>query len=228
MENILQSIQRRWIGRSKREAQVKLERIPNAAQEGLLEIPAFDIEPHDPIMAYFLSIPEAVEVDKLNLNLPALKALQARGVKMVVPLVSQGELVGLLMLGPRQSDQEYSTDDRVLLNTLAVQAAPAVRVAQMVREQQAVVRERERLEQELRVARLIQQTLLPRICQHSQVGSWPPIINQRTQSVATFMIFSYLKMASWVLSLGMYPIKVCQRQWSWQARVVFCAPQPTG
>lgn len=162
MENILQSIQRRWISRSKREAQVKLERLPNAAQEGLLEIPAFDIEPHDPIMAYFLSIPEAVEVNKLNLDSPALKALQARGVKMVVPLVSQGELVGLLMLGPRQSDQEYSTDDRVLLNTLAVQAAPAVRVAQMVREQQAVVRERERLEQELRVARLIQQTLLPK------------------------------------------------------------------
>ena len=86
MENILQSIQRRWIGRSKRDAQVKLERTPNAAHEGQLEIPAFDIAPHDPIMAYFLSIPEAIEVDKLNLDSPALKALQARGVKMVVPM----------------------------------------------------------------------------------------------------------------------------------------------
>jgi serine phosphatase RsbU (regulator of sigma subunit)/anti-sigma regulatory factor (Ser/Thr protein kinase) len=162
MENILQSIQRRWIGRSKSKAQVKLEQAPNAAHKTQLEIPAFDIAPHDPIMAYFLSIPEAVEVDKLNLDSPALRALQAGGVKMAVPLVSQGELVGLLMLGPRRTEQEYTTDDRVLLNTLAVQAAPAVRVAQMVREQQAVVRERERLEQELRVARLIQQTLLPK------------------------------------------------------------------
>src|SRR5205823_9436971 len=42
------------------------------------------------------------------------------------------------------------------------QAAPALRVAQLVREQQAQARARERVDQELRVARLIQQTLLPR------------------------------------------------------------------
>jgi serine phosphatase RsbU (regulator of sigma subunit)/anti-sigma regulatory factor (Ser/Thr protein kinase) len=60
------------------------------------------------------------------------------------------------------SQQEYSSDDRGLLNTLASQAAPAVRVAQLVRQQQIETRERERIEQELRVARLIQQTLLPK------------------------------------------------------------------
>src|SRR5205823_2812954 len=104
----------------------------------------------------------AVEVDKLQLDSPALKALKAAGVKLAVPLVSQGELVGLLTLGPRLSEQEYSADDRMLLNSLAIQAAPAVRVAQMVHEQQAVIREHERLDQELRVARLIQHTLLPK------------------------------------------------------------------
>jgi serine phosphatase RsbU (regulator of sigma subunit)/anti-sigma regulatory factor (Ser/Thr protein kinase) len=71
-------------------------------------------------------------------------------------------LVGLLNLGPRLSEQDYSTDDRGLLNTLATQAAPAVRVAQLVREQRIQARERERIEQELHVARLIQQTLLPK------------------------------------------------------------------
>jgi serine phosphatase RsbU (regulator of sigma subunit) len=88
--------------------------------------------------------------------------MREAGVKIAVPLVSQGELVGLLNLGPRLSQQEYSADDRALLNNLAAQAAPAVRVAQMVRQQQAEAQERERIEQELRVARLIQQTLLPR------------------------------------------------------------------
>jgi hypothetical protein len=78
------------------------------------------------------------------------------------PTPERGELVGLLNLGPRLSEQDYSTDDRGLLNTLAVQAAPAVRVAQLVREQRAQARERERIEQELRVARLIQHTLLPK------------------------------------------------------------------
>src|SRR5678816_3243438 len=76
--------------------------------------------------------------------------------------VSQGELIGLLNLGPRLSEQDYSADDRALLNNLATQAGPAVRVAQLVRQQQIEAQARERLESELRVARLIQQTLLPK------------------------------------------------------------------
>ena len=76
--------------------------------------------------------------------------------------MSQGELVGLLNLGPRLSDQGYSTDDRKLLNSLAAQAAPALQVAQLVRRQEAEARSRERIEQELRVATLIQQNFLPK------------------------------------------------------------------
>jgi serine phosphatase RsbU (regulator of sigma subunit)/anti-sigma regulatory factor (Ser/Thr protein kinase) len=121
-----------------------------------------DIVPNDPIVAYFLSAPGAVEVDKLYLDSPALQALKAAGVKIAVPLVSQGELVGLLNLGPRLSEQDYSTDDRGLLNTLATQSAPAVRVAQLVRDQQTQARANERIQHELRVAQLIQKTLLPK------------------------------------------------------------------
>jgi len=121
-----------------------------------------DIAPNDPLVAYFQSTPGVVEVDRINLDSSMLRKLQAAGVKLVVPLVSQGELIGLLNLGPRLSEQDYSTDDRVLLHNLAAQAAPAVRVAQLVRQQQAEAQERERMEQELRVARLIQQTLLPK------------------------------------------------------------------
>lgn len=124
--------------------------------------PVVDIAPDDPLVAYFLSAPGAVELARLNLDSPALKALKAAGVAIAVPLVSQGELVGVLNLGPRLSQQDYSSDDRGLLNTLATQAAPAVRVAQLVRQQQAEARARERIEQELRIARIIQQTLLPK------------------------------------------------------------------
>ena len=79
-----------------------------------------------------------------------------------MPLVSQGELIGLLNLGPRRCEQDYSSDDRRLLATLATQAAPALRVAQLAQQQQIEARQRERIEQELRVARVIQQTLLPK------------------------------------------------------------------
>jgi hypothetical protein len=124
--------------------------------------PAVEIAPDDPIIAYFQNAPGAVEIDKLELDSPALRALKAAGVKLAVALVSQGELIGLLNLGPRLSEQDYSADDRALLSNLATQAGPAVRVAQLVRQQQVEAQARERLEHELRVARLIQQTLLPK------------------------------------------------------------------
>jgi serine phosphatase RsbU (regulator of sigma subunit)/anti-sigma regulatory factor (Ser/Thr protein kinase) len=143
-------------------------REPEAAASGValsrqsVEVVPVDIAPDDPILGYFQSAGGAVDIDALQLQSPARDELKAAGVKMVVPLITQGELIGLLNLGPRLSEQEYSADDRKLLDTLAGQAAPAVRVAQLVRQQEAEARERERVEQELRVATLIQQRFLPR------------------------------------------------------------------
>src|SRR5438034_10621931 len=102
-----------------------------------VETPRIDIAPNDPLVAYFQGAAGAVDLETLELDSPARAALRAAGIKLVVPLVSQGELIGLLNLGPRLSDQDYSTDDRKLLENLAAQAAPAVRVAQLVREQEA-------------------------------------------------------------------------------------------
>jgi serine phosphatase RsbU (regulator of sigma subunit)/anti-sigma regulatory factor (Ser/Thr protein kinase) len=133
---------------------------PDAGRLGL-EPPPVEIAPNDPLVAYFQSASGPVDLDSLELDSPALAQLRSAGSRMVVPLVSQGELIGLLNLGPRRSEQEYSVDDRKLLQDLAGHAAPAVRVAQLVREQQAEIRERERIEQELEVARLIQQRFLP-------------------------------------------------------------------
>ena len=65
-------------------------------------------------------------------------------------------------MGRRLSDQDNSGDDRRLHETRAAQAAPAVRVGQLVREQQVETRARGRIEQELAVAQLIQQNFLPK------------------------------------------------------------------
>ena len=164
MATLIQRLQQKRPGRAKRDAQgAQLAgKAGAAASSRKIETLPLDMAPNDPLVAYFLSAPGAVELDKLHLDSPALKALKAAGAQIVIPLVSQGELVGLLNLGPRLSEQDYSTDDRTLLNDLAAQAAPALRVAQLVREKQAQDLERERMEQELRVARLIQQTLLPK------------------------------------------------------------------
>jgi serine phosphatase RsbU (regulator of sigma subunit)/anti-sigma regulatory factor (Ser/Thr protein kinase) len=145
----------------RREPRVKPTTEPVAAPPERVEAPPVEIAPNDPLVAYFSGATGAVDIGALQLDSPALEGLREAGIKLVVPLVSQGELIGLLNLGPRRSEQEYSADDRKLLNDLAGHAAPAVRVAQLVREQEAEVRQRERIEQELRVAQLIQQQFLP-------------------------------------------------------------------
>ncbi len=125
-------------------------------------IPAIDIPANDPLYVYCLASPGVVEVDHLKMDSEALAQLRAAGIRLLIPLVNQGELVGMLQLGNRLSDQEYSPDDFRLLNNLAPQAAAALRVAQLAYQQQVEARRRERIEQELRVAGIIQQTLLPK------------------------------------------------------------------
>lgn len=156
---ILQRIRDKWVKYDRREITVKPQPVVGIRQEATA---SFEITPDDPLVAHFLRSSGVVDIHTIQIDSPALTAMRAQGVQLVVPLVSRDELIGLLALGPRMSEQQYSSDDRGLLNTLAIQAAPAVRVAQMIHEQQAAIRERERLNQELRIARLIQRTLLPR------------------------------------------------------------------
>jgi serine phosphatase RsbU (regulator of sigma subunit)/anti-sigma regulatory factor (Ser/Thr protein kinase) len=120
-----------------------------------------EIAASDPLLAYLQSAPGPVDLASLELDSAAVRELRTAGVALIVPLISQGELIGTLNLGPRLSEQEYSTDDRRLLASLATQAAPAVRVAELVLERAGEIQARERLEQEMRVATLIQQQFLP-------------------------------------------------------------------
>jgi serine phosphatase RsbU (regulator of sigma subunit)/anti-sigma regulatory factor (Ser/Thr protein kinase) len=159
MENKRPSIWQRLFGNRSKEANTASS--VDGETKSIADVRPFDMPPNDPLLMYFLTTPGAVEVDSLKLESPTLDELRAEGVKITLPLVSQGELIGLLNLGPRLSEQEYSSDDKRLLNNLATQAAPALRVAQLVRQQEREAREHERLAQELRVARIIQQTLLP-------------------------------------------------------------------
>ncbi len=121
-----------------------------------------EIPPGDPLETILLSAGGPVDISSLELHSASISSLREQGVELVVPLIGQGELLGALYLGPRLSDQPYSTDDRRLLGNLASQVAPAMKVAQLVREQQVEAEERERIQQELQVAALIQQTLLPK------------------------------------------------------------------
>lgn len=153
--------ERRLARRLRRKGRSREPAVDTADIPTRLEDPPADIAAADPLLAYVQSNPRPVDLAQLELDSPAAEELRAAGVRMVVPLVAQGELIGMLNLGERLSEQDYSAADRKLLESLARQAAPALRVAQLAREQATEVRLRERFQQEMRVAQLIQQNFLP-------------------------------------------------------------------
>jgi serine phosphatase RsbU (regulator of sigma subunit)/anti-sigma regulatory factor (Ser/Thr protein kinase) len=162
------ALRRRFLGRAG--TRVASPREAVVEPDPTTDVAPIDIGPNDPLLAYLQAASGVVDVEELELRSPALEEMKAAGVKLAVPLVSQGELIGVLNLGPRRSEQEYSSDDRKLLDNLAAQAAPALRVGQLVREQQAEAATRQRFEQELEVARLIQQNFLPK--QLPELADW--------------------------------------------------------
>ena len=80
---------------------------------------------------------------------------------LLVPLVAQGATVGALFLGPRLSGRGYEPLDRRMLERIAVAVAPAVRVGQLVMEQERQAVDRARIDSEMAVASTIQRDLLP-------------------------------------------------------------------
>ena len=123
----------------------------------------FEVAPNDPLVAYFQSATGAVDITALELESPALDEMRGAGVVLAVPLVASGELIGLLSLGPRLSERGHSTDDRQLLDSLGdPRRARDRKVGQLIQEQEDEARRRERMEQELVVAQLIQQQFLPK------------------------------------------------------------------
>ncbi len=147
----------RWLRKRRSDPKASTESVAPSKTKAL----TLDIANNDPVLAFLQGATGPVDLSTLPEDSPAAIEMRESGVELVVPLVASGEMVGLLALGQRLSERGYSHDDRRLLDTLARYAAPALRLGQMVRQQQGEARVRERIEQELRVAQLIQQQFLP-------------------------------------------------------------------
>ena len=79
---------------------------------------------------------------------------------LIVPLIYEDKLTGLISLGEKKSGKFYRREDINLLNTLANQGAVAIENARMIEE----VIEKERMEEELSIARDLQTSMLPATC----------------------------------------------------------------
>jgi hypothetical protein len=119
------------------------------------------IDDGDPLLDFLQTAPGPLDIAALPRFSPAVQRMDAQGVRVVVPLITSGELVGVIALGPRRSERTYTRADKRLLDSLARYAAPALRLGQLMRAQEAEARERERVDQELHVAQLVQQQFLP-------------------------------------------------------------------
>lgn len=124
-------------------------------------------DPADPLVQALLRDRGTVALDALPGPSPLAARMRADGAVLAVPLLNNGELVGILSVGEKRSEQRYDRSDRMLLDELAAQAAPALHVAHLVRRQKEEAAAHGRLEQELRLARDIQLALLP--------AAWPQL-----------------------------------------------------
>ena len=83
--------------------------------------------------------------------------LERSGIVLSVPMFLQGRLIGMINVGSKLSGRMYSQDDVDLLDTVGSQAAIAIENARL---HQSEI-ERQKIEEELSLARKIQQGLLP-------------------------------------------------------------------
>jgi sigma-B regulation protein RsbU (phosphoserine phosphatase) len=84
--------------------------------------------------------------------------LQTAGVQVLVPMVSQNVVRGLVLLGEKITKVEYQEDDLEFSSTLCNAAMISIENARLFKE----TLEKQKLEEELAIAREIQQRLLPK------------------------------------------------------------------
>jgi sigma-B regulation protein RsbU (phosphoserine phosphatase) len=130
-------------------------------------VEGFTIGRDDPLM-------EIIENEKRELTLydiledPRFKSASESGsadfealhASMIVPLVYQDKVIGMLGLGEKKSGKSFNHGDIELLRTLASQGAVAIENARLFQENL----EKQRMEEELSIARDLQMSMLPATC----------------------------------------------------------------
>ena len=101
-----------------------------------------------------------VENDELD---SALEPLKTQQLKLAVPMMIQEDVRGFLIVGEKISLQPFQPDEIEFLSTLCNLAMISIENARLFEE----ALEKERIEEELNIARDIQQRLLPNECPHT-------------------------------------------------------------
>lgn len=108
---------------------------------------------------------EPWEITPATSAFPLVTALAALHPECLVPALGRsGELMGLLVLGPRLSEEPFSNEDKLLLGSVAGQAGVTLESISLAERMAERMEADRRAAQEMEIAREVQRKLLPQEC----------------------------------------------------------------
>ncbi|RPJ45849.1 MAG: hypothetical protein EHM19_04865 [Candidatus Latescibacterota bacterium] len=106
-----------------------------------------------------LLVDELVASGRVDLSDAQRRVLSPGSAAVILPLSAQSERIGFLLLGPKTNGEDYSPEELDLLRSLGAQIALAASNLELLEQKL----EKQKLEEQLGVARRIQEGLLPRV-----------------------------------------------------------------
>ena len=111
-------------------------------------------------MGYGAIGPVAVPADEASIGTNA-QLREALDAELVLPLTANRKLMGVMSLGPKQSEEPFTSSDVRLLETVAGQTGLALENSRLTVQIAAEIADREKRRRELEIAREVQQRLFP-------------------------------------------------------------------
>ena len=87
--------------------------------------------------------------------------LDSMSTELLLPLSGRDQLMGLMTLGPKRSEEPYTPSDLRLLESVATQTGLALEIGNLARSLASEAMKRERIDREIEVAREVQERLFP-------------------------------------------------------------------
>lgn len=81
--------------------------------------------------------------------------------ELLLPLPGRANLIGVMSLGPKRSEEPYSPADRRLLQSVALQTGLAIENSELIHHLAEEAAHRERMNREMEIAREVQERLFP-------------------------------------------------------------------
>jgi phosphoserine phosphatase RsbU/P len=107
---------------------------------------------------------EVTERSRLNVNEKEFEWARKNDISVTLPMISRGELIGVLNVGKKNNAEDYTAEDLDILTQASTQAAIALQNMNL----QSQYIDKKRMDKELEMARNIQKRLMPQVIPHVQ------------------------------------------------------------